>query len=231
MKEPKESNTLAEQVYIAVRDQIQGGMLLPGAKVSLRSLAKTFGTSMQPVREAVTRLIVEDALEVTPARVIQVPQLVRAQSDELWSLRALMEGEAAALFTLRATDAHFDQLAELTKQIRRAQFEGDTVDHMASIHDWAFFVADHCQSPLLASFVRSLRLRGAPMMAMALNADMPEDDVFMQFTTQIMAEMSQAVRTRDSGRVRDLRRVDILTYQRYLYSRLGWSVPSPFGTS
>ena len=222
------SNTLSEQVYSAIRQDMLDGKMLPGAKLSLRSLATTYGTSMQPVREAVTRLVVEDALEVTSARAIQVPQLLRSQCDEVWSLRALLEGEAAALFTLRAPQAAFDQLGELTNATRRAQFSASTVDHMGRIHDWAFYVADECGSPLLASLIRTMRLRGAPMMSMALHAPGEDDPVFLEFTNQIMAEMAQAVRTRDASRVRDLRRVDILTYQRYLYSRLGWQITAAF---
>lgn len=222
------SNTLSDQVYSAIRQDMLDGRMLPGAKLSLRSLATTYGTSMQPVREAVTRLVVEDALEVTSARAIQVPQLLRSQCDEVWSLRALLEGEAAALFTLRAPTSAFDRLGELTMATRRAQFSGSLVDHMGRIHDWAFFVADECGSPLLASLIRTMRLRGAPMMSLALQAPGEDDPVFLEFTNQIMAEMAQAVRTRDASRVRDLRRVDILTYQRYLYSRLGWQITAAF---
>lgn len=222
------SNTLSEQVYSAIRQDMLDGKMLPGAKLSLRSLATTYGTSMQPVREAVTRLVTEDALEVTSARAIQVPQMLRSQCDEVWSLRALLEGEAAALFTLRAPQSAFDHLAKLTKATYVAQFSGSTVEHMGRIHDWAFFVADECGSPLLASLIRTMRLRGAPMMSMALHAPAEEDRPFLEFTNQIMAEMAQAVRTRDASRVRDLRRVDILTYQRYLYSRLGWQITAAF---
>ena len=222
------NNTLSDQIYSAIRQDMLNGKMLPGTKVSLRSLATTYGTSMQPVREAVTRLVTDDALEVTPARTIQVPQLERGQCDEVWSLRALLEGEAAALFTLRAPLAAFDRLRTLTTEIRRAQFSNDPVDHMGRIHDWAFFVADRCGSPLLASLIRAMRLRGAPMMSLALHAEIEDDRIFLEFTNQIMEEMAQAVRTRDSSRVRDLRRVDILSYQRYLYSRLGWTLTAAF---
>lgn len=218
------STTLADQVYEAIRKDILDGRMLPGAKLSLRSLATTYGTSMQPVREAVTRLASDAALEVTLSRAIQVPHLDRKGCDEVWALRALIEGEAAALFAMRAPDATFDRLMALTVASRQAQSSGSPVDHMMRIHEWAFFVADACGSPLLASYICALRLRGAPMMSLALHAEKPEDPVFLEFTNQIMSEIAQAVRTRDSSRVRDLRRVDILTHQRYLYSRLGWTL-------
>lgn len=217
-------NTLSDQVYAAIKQDLLDGNMLPGVKVSLRSLAATYGTSMQPVREAVARLVSDDALEVTPARAIQVPRLSRAQCDEVWSLRALLEGEAAALFARHAPETAFDRLHELTVASHHAQFYGTPSEHMRCIHDWALFVSDRCNSPLLASLIWAMRLRCAPMMALALHADAKDDPSFLEFTNQIMQEMVLAVRVRDSARVRDLRRVDILTYQRYLYSRLGWSL-------
>lgn len=42
------------------------GKMLPGAKVSLRSLATTYRTSMQPVREAVARLVADYAWRSPP---------------------------------------------------------------------------------------------------------------------------------------------------------------------
>ncbi|MNL61223.1 hypothetical protein D3C87_1851210 [compost metagenome] len=75
---------------------------------------------------------------------------------------------------------------------------------------------------MLAALIRRLRARNAPIIALALSATVPEEPDFMEFSTHIMEELALAVRTRDPGRIRDLRRVDILTYQRYLYARLGW---------
>lgn len=220
--------TLADQVHAAVCQDMLDGNMLPGAKLSLRSLATTYGTSMQPVREAVARLVSDDALEMTPTRTIRVPQLVRSQCDEVWSLRALLEGEAAALFTVRAAPADFDRLGELTAASHHAQFHGTPSEHMGRIHDWAFFVADRCGSPMLAALIRTMRLRGSPMMALALHTPQRDDPSFLEFTNQIMQEAVLALRTRDAARVRDLRRVDILSYQRYLYSRLGWSLEPAF---
>ncbi|MFT0861929.1 GntR family transcriptional regulator [Ancylobacter sp. G4_0304] len=222
------TSTLSDQVYSAIRQDMLDGNMLPGAKVSLRSLATTYGTSMQPVREAVARLVADDALEVTPARTIQVPLLEQQLCDEVWSVRSLIEGEAAALFALHASDAAFDELHELTAASHRAQFHGTPAEHMRSIHNWAFFVSENCGSPLLASLIRTMRLRGAPMMALALHTPAEPDPAFLQFTNQIMQEIVLALRTRDGSRVRDLRRVDVLSYQRYLYSRLGWTLKRAF---
>ncbi len=218
----KSASTLSVQVYEALRQRLLGGELHPGAKLSLRSLATGFGTSMQPVRDAVSSLVAEEALEITPARVIQVPALDRAVCDDIWLLRSLTEGEAAALFAQRAPEADFQALQGLTEAVRRAYRGGHVGEHMLAFHDWSFFIADRCGSPMLASLIRRLRVRNAPIIAFSLSVKGKDEPDFMEFSTHIMEELALAVRTRDPGRIRDLRRVDILTYQRYLYARLGW---------
>jgi hypothetical protein len=49
--------TLGRHVYQELETRILTGQLLPGMKVSLRGIATMLGTSMQPVREAVGRLV------------------------------------------------------------------------------------------------------------------------------------------------------------------------------
>jgi len=220
----KSANTLSVQVYEGLQQRLLAGELYPGAKLSLRSLAASFGTSMQPVRDAVSSLVAEEALEITPGRVIQVPALDRTVCDDIWLLRSLTEGEAAALFAQRAPESDFEALQGLTDAVRRAYRGGDTSEHMLAFHDFSFFIADRSGSPMLAALIRRLRARNAPIIALALSATVPEEPDFMEFSTHIMEELALAARTRDPGRVRDLRRVDILTYQRYLYARLGWTL-------
>ncbi|MCU4178245.1 GntR family transcriptional regulator [Bosea sp. BH3] len=220
----KSASTLSVQVYESLCQRMLAGELYPGAKLSLRSLATGFGTSMQPVRDAVSSLVAEEALEITPARVIQVPPLDRTVCDGIWLLRSLTEGEAAALFAQHAPEADFHSLQGLTEAVRRAYRGGNVSEHMLAFQDWSFFIAERCGSPMLAALIRRLRVRNAPIIALALSADVPDEPVFMEFSTHIMEELALAVRTRDPGRVRDLRRVDILTYQRYLYARLGWKL-------
>ena len=64
--------TLGTQVYDALRDLLIAGELAPGERLSLRTVAERLGTSMMPAREAVSRLVADEALEVLPRLVDQV---------------------------------------------------------------------------------------------------------------------------------------------------------------
>lgn len=224
----KASHTLSGQIADALRQRLLMGEFLPGAKVSLRSLAASFGTSMQPVRDAVSSLVAEDALEITPTRVIQVPELSRQNCDDIFRMRVLIEGDAAALFVRRASEQEFAELQALSEAVRPAQLGMAFTDHMRAhiqgFNDWSFFVGDRCGSPLMMTLIHRLRVRMAPVVALALCRDADEDYSFLEFSTHIMMEMAWVARSRDGERMRDLRRSDILTYQRYLYRRLGWTL-------
>ena len=68
-----------------------------------------------PVREALGRLVSEQALESLPNRTVRVPVITREKLDDLARARCLIEGELTAL-ALRNLDAQdFVKLRELTR--------------------------------------------------------------------------------------------------------------------
>ena len=80
--EPLDRQTLGERAYAKLADLLISGRLAPGEKLSLRAAADVLGVSIMPVREAVSRLVADKALEVTPNRAVRVPlPRVRSRQD------------------------------------------------------------------------------------------------------------------------------------------------------
>src|SRR5688572_11854153 len=96
--------TLGERVTGELRALLIAGRLAPGEKLSLRRVAEALGVSMMPVREAVSRLAADKALEVLPGRAVRVPVLTLAQFRELTRIRLVVEGFAAEEATKVITD-------------------------------------------------------------------------------------------------------------------------------
>ena len=61
---PLDRQTLGERAYAQLSDLLISGRLAPGEKLSLRAAADVLGVSIMPVREAVSRLVADKALEV-----------------------------------------------------------------------------------------------------------------------------------------------------------------------
>ena len=103
--------TLSDQVYGDLKELLAGEME-PGQRFTLRGLAAAIGTSAMPVREAVTRLAAEQALEVLPNRAIRVPLMTRERFLELRTIRLQLECLA---IESAADKRDEDELAEIQR--------------------------------------------------------------------------------------------------------------------
>ncbi len=220
--EGRVARTLAQRAYETLEGRILDGEWLPETKVSLRTLAISLDTSMQPVREAVGRLIDAAALRSAPGKAIRVPRLERRTADEIWSLRFLLEGEAAARFAARRRPAEARDLYRYTETLRAMRFGADLQATMRSLMGWNLALAHGSASPILIEMIRRLRLRYAPFVAEALALDAPFDPEFDQFTLHIQDELVMAIEAGDAEAARHLRCADLRSFQRYLYARKSW---------
>lgn len=218
-----ETSTMAHQIYSDMEANILDGSWPPETKMSLRKLAKSLNTSMQPVREAVGRLVSASALEITRSRSIRVPRLSREQADEIWGLRLLLEGEAAARFAARNRPDEARRLYRHTLALREHFRDRDVRASMRRIMEWNCDLTDGSGSPILVEMVMRLRLRYAPFIAETLAMNVPDDKEFLQFTLHIQDELVLAIEEGDSAAARHLRCADLRSFQRYLYSRRGWT--------
>jgi DNA-binding GntR family transcriptional regulator len=77
-------STLSEQIYDILKDDIITKEILPGTKLTLKSLQERFDVSSTPIREALTRLS-EDDLVVYYSNVgVKVIELTEKDLDELF---------------------------------------------------------------------------------------------------------------------------------------------------
>ncbi|MCM2476386.1 GntR family transcriptional regulator [Rhizobium sp. CG5] len=215
-------STLADHVYRELETWIVEGVWLAETRISLRKIATQLNTSMQPVREAVSKLVADSALEVIPGRSVRVPQLSREEADELWAIRMLLEGEAAAQFAARKCPEEARRLYEHTNIMRVHYPKRDTTATMRAIRAWNIALIHGSKSPVLIDMVMRLRLRYAPFIASSLAVDLPHEPDFLSFTLHIQDELVMAIEAGDSAAARHLRCSDLRSFQRYLYSRRGW---------
>jgi DNA-binding GntR family transcriptional regulator len=217
-----EQGTLSQQVYRELESRILTGQWLPDTKVSLRTLAMSLNTSMQPIREAVGRLVGASALEMVPGRSIRVPVLNRKEADEIWAMRLLLEGEAAARFAARGQGDEVKKLFAHTRTLRKVRFGVDLEVTMRTLMSWNLSLVRGSDAPILIDIISRLYLRYAPFLAKALSGRIPHDKDFLQFTLHIQDELILAIEQGDAAAARHLRCADLRSFQRYIYARYGW---------
>jgi DNA-binding GntR family transcriptional regulator len=111
------SVSLADQAYVAIREEILRGQLRPGTALSRRRVAREMGMSVVPVADALRRLQ-GDGLVETRARAgtrVRVPS--EKEVREVYELREALETQSARLFAERATPAQRLELRRLAEEV------------------------------------------------------------------------------------------------------------------
>lgn len=164
--------TLGEQVYQDLRELIFAGQIAPGEKFTLRGLAEAMGTSPMPVREAVSRLSAEKALEILPNRTIRVPIMTRERFVELKIIRMEIEGLAAEVATTRAEARDIAEMAEhqnvFAEESRKADPDGAVA--LKANKDLHFAIYRAARMPQLLQIIEGLWLQVGPVINLDLRA-------------------------------------------------------------
>jgi len=201
--------TLGDRVTGELRALLVAGRLAPGEKLSLRRVAEALGVSMMPVREAVSRLAADRALEVLPGRAVRVPMLTLAQFRELTRLRLVIEGFAAEEAARHATPEQIAQIAahETAFQLAASTDPTDSAGAVAANRDLHFALYEAAGMQSLVEMIERLWLKAGPI----LNLDMRHEPRRLDGGSAVIAHAAllDALRRRDPAAARAALEADI----------------------
>ncbi|MDB2401750.1 GntR family transcriptional regulator [Litoricolaceae bacterium] len=120
------SYPLSLQARKQIEEFILDGVLRTEDKITERDMAVRLGMSRAPVREAIRELINAGLLEQISARQIVVRQLLFTEIEEIFDIRAMLEGKAAAL---AAGNRQSGQLKQLQSLFERMILVADSQDY------------------------------------------------------------------------------------------------------
>jgi DNA-binding GntR family transcriptional regulator len=112
-----DGRTLWEQVRDRLREDVLSGELAPGTVLSEPSLARSFGVSRGPVREALGRLEHDGLVTITPRRGAIVTELSREEFVDAYQVREALETLAIQLAVARLGEAEIARLRELHQEM------------------------------------------------------------------------------------------------------------------
>ncbi|GAA1382755.1 GntR family transcriptional regulator [Pseudonocardia kongjuensis] len=93
---PGAGEQAADRVHATLRAEILDGVRTAGSRLREEEIAAAQGTSRTPVREAIRRLAADGLAEIAPRRGAVVVAWDADDLDELFDLRVVLEGHAAA---------------------------------------------------------------------------------------------------------------------------------------
>jgi DNA-binding GntR family transcriptional regulator len=203
---PVGRETLHDRVYGELRRSLIHGMFNAGDMLRIQDLAARLQTSTMPVREALGRLVSEQALEALPNRTVRVPLITLEKLDDLAHARCLIEGELVSLAMPNLTAADFDLLRSLTRDCEAAfrDTASDKGQRTSELnHAFHFHIYRAGGSAVLIPVVESLWLQSGPFVrAAALIHDQQRD---LSATRHHWALIDALVRGDAAGAVRALR--------------------------
>ncbi|MEU3606092.1 GntR family transcriptional regulator [Streptomyces sp. NPDC035033] len=147
----------AQSVCTAIRDDIVSGVFAPGSRLTEEQLARRYGVSRVPVREALRTLESEGFVVSRRHAGAQVAEPTDQEAADLLDVRSLLEPLGAARAAQRRTEAHLKVLRGLVRlgQERARQGQGEDLRALGGwFHET---LAQASGSPALTALLTQLR--------------------------------------------------------------------------
>ena len=116
---------LYEDVAERLRVDIFAHKLSPGSWLDEQSLAKEFGISRTPMREAIKVLASEGLVTMKLRRGAYVTEVGRQDLEQIFIILSLLEGQAAKETAIKATEDELNQLDSLHLRLEKAAADRD----------------------------------------------------------------------------------------------------------
>lgn len=122
---PIARSVLSEQVSKVIVEGLLSGRFRPGDRLVENDLAALLGVSRSPIREALTELGQSGVVEREPGRGCRIRQWSRTDLEELFAVRALLEGYAARLAAARCGREEEKAFSRIIAAMERAAARSD----------------------------------------------------------------------------------------------------------
>lgn len=141
---------LVEQVHKAILSEIAEGKLRPGARIIQEQIAQELGVSRQPVQQALVLLRNQGVLRDAPGRGLQVAELDLEYVQNMYDVRAVIEGLAFRKAAENYSDKMKARGQGLIRAGRQAIKAGSVSDMITADMDFHDFIYELSANPLVA---------------------------------------------------------------------------------
>ena len=114
------SRPLYEEVADQLRMRIFAHELAPGTWIDEQNLAKEFGISRTPLREAIKVLAAEGLITMKLRRGAYVTEVNRGDLEQIFTILSLLEGQAAKEAATKAQEKDLNELDDMHLRLEKA---------------------------------------------------------------------------------------------------------------
>ena len=162
MTKIKPGPTRSEKLAADLSRDIVEGLFPPGTRLDEHTLARHYGVSRTPVREALKRLAGLDLVEVRPRRGVVVANMTANRVNELFEALAEAEAVCARLAAVKRSEFELERLVGYHEAFMA--IKDDSSPDATSVANRVFHEAVYAgaHNAFLADHVMALRKRLAP---------------------------------------------------------------------
>lgn len=151
-----------EKIAERVRDEILRGDLMPGARIRQEELAKRFGASRVPVREAI-RILVHEGLVTSVANSGSwVSQLTLAECEEVYLMRERLEPLLLSYSAPSLSEADLAYLETLAARVAEASAASNVDGFLRWDREFHMATYAHAETQQLGDLISKLWNTTAP---------------------------------------------------------------------
>lgn len=182
---------LRKEISKIVIERILDGTYPPGSRIVESQLAKEFGTSQAPAREALRDLEGMNLIETRPHKGARVRELDPERFRQIYPVRAALEELAGREAALRVTDELIEQLEAELEALRAAARRGDARGQMK--HDTRFheIIVESTGNEVLLKMWRSLKVESGTLVSVV------RGDWDLNMIAEQHAPLLDAIKSRD----------------------------------
>ena len=186
----KKKDTVVEQVYALLKEQIVTLQLRPGQLLMVQQLAQELGFSRTPVREALVRLMDEFLVVEADGNKFRVAEISWKWIQDIYQARMILEAAAIDYAACNATPEQIDRLDAIMAQMEAA---GATTDYAAYFNADCIFhktIVGICGNTILDNWMEKTsdhqqRIRYCTMgLSAEMEKSLAEHKVMVQYIRQ-----------------------------------------------
>lgn len=158
------TETIRERAYSELRTAIIAGRFKPGEPVVVRVVAEQMGIGLMPVRESIQQLVTEGGFEFLPNRTVRVPVLSPAALEEIYEIRAKLEGFAAARAAQLMTRDEVAEVKAAHERLAEASRSRNPAEGLDANLAFHFQIYRAARAPHLYEIIERLWLKVGPLL-------------------------------------------------------------------
>ena len=200
--------TLQYRVTTKLREVILKGEFEDGERLVQEEWANKLGVSRMPIREALKQLEVEGLVRIEPRRGAIVTPISAEDIEEIYQLRALLEGEAVEKSLPNLSKEHIEDLENIYEQMKNIDVnENNVAEFMRLNENFHKILYEGCTWRRIHGLIETL-WKGIPpytpsLLTNHLDESHKEHQLILEYVKQNEAEKLKEVVQKHILRTRD----------------------------